>query len=277
MTTVSSEVKDSKCNNEWDGHKVIELLKKLSLKQCNEYLMNRYIKENSTKLQYSIYPYVLQQLSLKYLGDIFFRFKSISHQRPIQLTSDNHHAIVLDVNSSFYNHQTLLIDLPIPISDNNLKLKWRLKINSPQLPNGHYFIGIVSDDLTNFDETIWEKYFTATNFTVATNHKFENIYGVFGGSTCWREENSSTFAVHSVEEKKGEFYEIKDTLINDEYDTNECSLTIVYDGKLKQLTIKNDKRKTIIACLTVRATNNATYWYPAISLRDVGDTVQIVG
>ena len=61
---------------EWDGHKVAELLKRLSLKQCLEFLTNGYIKTHATRLQHSMYPFVLQQMSIKYLGgqNFFIRF-----------------------------------------------------------------------------------------------------------------------------------------------------------------------------------------------------------
>ena len=76
--------------SEWNGHDVIKLLKRLSLKECLEYLMNRYMKENATLRQYSIYPFVLQQLSIKYLGQsLFWRFKSsLTDKSKIELLNE---------------------------------------------------------------------------------------------------------------------------------------------------------------------------------------------
>ena len=67
---------------EWNGRLVTQLLNRLSLKQCIEYLMN------ATKLQYSLYPYVLQQVSIKYLGgsNFFIRFKSSSTKQLFDVT-----------------------------------------------------------------------------------------------------------------------------------------------------------------------------------------------
>ena len=75
----SRDTENIKLKKEWNGCKVMELLKQSSLKQCIQDLMNGYIKQNSTKLQYSIYPFVLQQISIKYLGteDLFIGHKCL--------------------------------------------------------------------------------------------------------------------------------------------------------------------------------------------------------
>ena len=75
------------------------------------------------------------------------------------------------------NRSTFLIDLPIPVVDNEINIKWYLKIHANGLQNGHYFIGIVYDKYKHFEETVWIK--TAkgwhTNITQQTD-----IYGVCG-------------------------------------------------------------------------------------------------
>ena len=52
---------------EWDGHKMMELLERLSMIQCVEYLMNGYIQKHATKLQFTIYPFALRHQSHRFV------------------------------------------------------------------------------------------------------------------------------------------------------------------------------------------------------------------
>lgn len=258
---------------EWDGHLVTKLLKRLSFKQCLEYLMNGYIKTHSTKLQYSIYPFAVQQMSIRYLGHSFFiRFKSsFTDKTKIKLLNE-HTAMVIKPQSIYYRSDfvatSLLIDLPIPVQDKKIKLKWNIKINALTIPNGHYFIGIVSDRFPAFDDSVWMQ-----------AHQKKIVYGVFGNpllkdgclmnSIIWNGDNS--FYGHLLESHSHRF-----KIGNSNFQSDDI-VTIEYDGKLKQLKIyKQHSNELICEFYLKSASSRIRYYYPAVSLKDAGDYVQIV-
>ena len=260
---------------EWNGHLAIELSKRLSFKQCIEYLMDGYIKKHATKLQHSIYPFAVQQMSIKYLnGEKFFvRFKSsFSNKKELELMHEHYAKVTnkLTTHSVYYINTTLFIDLPIPVQDNKIKLEWRVKINGLSIPNGHYFIGIVSDRYKYFDTTVWMK----------ANQK-NIIYGVFGNSLLDADDGTLTNTIiwngdsaffgqspksHSHRFKIGESNFKSDDIV-----------TVQYDGALKQLKIIRQKNNQLICEFYLKTpSNRIKYYYPAISLKDLNDYVQIV-
>ena len=272
----------------WDGHMIIKLLNRLSLGQCTEYLMNGYVKTYTTKLQYAIYPFVLQQLSIKYLGgsNFFIRFKSaLTDKTKIKLINE-HFAIVTEpkqpskrsiwMQRVIHNgvwiiemvNTSLLIDLPIPINDKSFKIKWRIKINGRRFPNGHYFIGIATDKFNAFDKTIWSQ-------------STKNVYGVYGYelndgnnkavALVW---NGTTYHYEYDAQKIKEMF----LVIGDSNYGNEEIVECQYNGELNQLKIskvKSDCNEIICVFQMKQPSDDSRCYYPVISLRDENDTVEI--
>ena len=240
----------------WDSNLLIKLLKRLSLKECYEYLMNGYLKENTRNSSYNIYPFVLQQLSIKYFGNIFMRFKK-SLTSNTQITLINEHYAKMESSKEWTT--TLLIDFPIPCNDNSINLKWNLQIKGNNLPNGHYFIGIVEDKYKSFNSSVW-------NLLCFENYGLK-IYGVFGfkGRKLRLAWNGKRVSCES--NKYG--------ICGPSYFGNNDIISVEYHGKLKQLKLINVTTKQLIYLIKLKSSTNS-YWYPAISLRDPGDSVRIL-
>ena len=272
-----------------NNHEFIKLLRhKLSFKQLTEHLVNGYIKENTTKEQQDKYPLSVQQISCTYLGNqIWLKFKSsLTDNSKIKLLNDKH-AIVYDIDhiasetwSKSLINTTLLIDSPIPVNNTSINIEWKLKITAPALPNGHYFIGIVLNQFNHFHYTVWG----ASN----RDKSKWRPYGVYGGAVFVRNIAMNTFDDCTVDDSGdenhiGDGFHIKDCLINVSYDSDQHIVFAHYDGELKKLTISKGEQKEFVCTLDlpfiepdVDDENNNKYWYPAISLRDSDDSVEIL-
>ena len=104
------------------------------------------------------------------------------------------------------------------------------------------------------------------------------VYGVFGNpllrdgylinSIIWNGDNS--FLGHSRESHSHRFKVGKSNFQSDDI------VTVEYNGKLKQLKIYKHKNQELICEFYLKtASNRIKYYYPAISLKDADDYVQI--
>ena len=259
---------------EWNGHDVIKLLKRLSMKQCIEYLVVGFLKQNTRKNQYDMYPLDIQQLNAKYLGFIsFIRFKSgLINKESTKLMNEYHAKLITNKRS------TLLIDLPIPVHDNEINIKWYLKIHAKGLSNGHYFIGIVYDKYKHFEETVWIK--TSKGWHANTKQQTD-IYGICGNPIDVDTEVAlGTIVCNGLKgqtliQSAGYEQYIK---IGEKNYQNDDIVECHYDGKLKQFTLsKATGIKQLICSFELQTPSNSVkYWYPALSLRDKDDYIEII-
>ena len=241
---------------EWDGHEVAELLKRSSLKQCLEFLTNGYIKKHATQLQHSMYPFVLQQMSIKYLGGerFFIRFKSLFTDKERMELINEHFARIPESSplagpyDPVYVGSTILIDFPISVNDDTINIKINLKINGKGLPNGVHFIGIVPDTFKRFDKSIYG----------IPSNKRQDISGDFG-IRCWGAlENGKEASTKGGDFNDGDI------------------ICMEYKGKSKQLKLTRHTTKELLITLNVEPKGHFNHWYPAISLRDRNDSIEIV-
>ena len=267
---------------EWDGHKAIKLLKRLSSSQCVEYLMSGYIKQNSTTQQYDIYPSELKELNIKFLGfkkNFFIRFKSaLTDPERLKLLNE-HHAIAI-------KKTTFLIDLPIPVNDDEINIEWTLQIHAPGLQNGHYFIGIVHDKYIDYDTSVW--LFTAGRYSHKPLEEQVDIYGVMGNPIILEDglmEKSSIAwnglrSIGDILTGKNEGLHEKYCKVGKNCYFNDDVVVCEYNGKLKEFTLRKQKGedKELICNMRLKEPENEAvkYWYPAISLRDKDDYVLIL-
>ena len=248
-----------------------DLLDRLSLKQCMEYLISRFIQENATQLQYNLYPFAVQQMSVRYLGNHFLiRFNSSLTDKSRMELVDEHHAKIpmsapiCKIVGTRFVASTLLIDIPIPIHSNLFKMKINLKINTTQwLQNGHNFIGIVPDTFNAFNQSllmsIWNK-------------NVDHVYGRFGigNESPWGIWNGLEFNRTNFETKYGDYGQQS---LTEMYNAIFC---MEYDGESKELKLTNFETKTLIHNFKIECSETPKYYYPAVSLRDKNDSVQIV-
>ena len=261
---------------EWDGKEAIKLLRRLSFKQCLEHLLSGFIKKHGTKLQYSIHPFVLQQISIKYLGQKFFiRFKSsLTSKTKVKLINEH----LVEARSC----NSLLIDLPIPVKDDTFKIKWNIKFKVNALSNGHYFVGIVGDKFKHFNSSLW----------YGLDRGQESYSGIFGlyGNELWAKnffsetifQCYSTFIWNSAQGNIGnnreEFMKHFEKIGKENYQNNEI-ITCEYDGQLKELNITKLKTKELICYIkltTKPRIGQLIHWYPVIRVRSSGDQVEIM-
>ena len=262
------------CNEtEWDGRVVTNLLTRLSFKQCIEYLMNGYIRTNSTTVQFDRYPSTIQEMSMQYLGNNFFiRFKSsFTDTTKIKLINEHTAMVIKDNISSDGDmiNTSLLIDLPIPANDDTFKIKWNVKFNVRSLPNGHYFIGIAGDKFNHFDNTMW--YAMASYepgiFGICCNPIWDKELQQTGDADVfvW---NSKHMHDHQTVRKNFETGTIN--LENDEI------ICCEYDGSKKELKMIKLQSNELLFAAKLISNDELKYWYPVISLRDENDIIEIV-
>ena len=263
------------------------LLKRLSPNKCNEYLLRRFLKENATKSQYNMYPFAVQQLSCRYLGySLFIRFNGLSMCSHKFNLINKHHATLKGSAS------TILIDLPISIADNNI-ISWNIKLIVNGLPNGLYCIGIVSDKFKDYHNTLWG----ITYDWIDYDDQNQNIYGVCGNpmradhdshqqkkinanNLIWNGERYRWLpqADDGYDEDQQKLINCNDNVIVGEsnYKSDEI-IHCEYNGKLKEFKILKLATKALIAKFKIKQPIDDTkYFYPAISLRNPGDSVQII-
>lgn len=265
----------------WDGHKVIELFKRLSPVQCIEYLISGYMRENTTRKQYKIYPFDLQQLSIKYLEaqKFFIRFKippDIEHEIDLK---NEHHAILKGGDKTF------TVDLPIPVEDNSIKIMFNLKLNGRWLPNGYYTIALIPNTFKHFDSTIWGE-------IMCSRLKIPGVYGVFGNKFDIEYENvkiKTEFDANFVFNGQARFQLVEDNKLKDITNfvkkgdsnfKNDENLCIEYDGNLREFMISkvDNDNKQLICKMRVQQndTKDFTHWYPAVCLMSSDDVAQII-
>ena len=247
------------------------LLKRFSLSKVMEYLVCGYIKQNATKMQYSLYPFGVQEMSMKYLGNHFFiRFNAaLTDTSKIELINEYHARIPLDApfwSEANINYvvSTILIDCPIPTKDDSFKIKMNLKISTlGKLRNGHHFIGIVPESFNYFGQTLlmadWES---------NTSH----VYGRCGVNGIWGFWNGTL--INNKKRLKPKYGECGPQSLEE---MNNKIICMEYDGELKQLKLSNFETGKLIFSFKIDCSDaNVKYHYPAISLRDRNDSVQIV-
>ena len=251
-----------------------KLLQRLSVKQCSEYLVTGYIKENTSKKQYDIYPLELHQLSIDYLGHIFYGFTpSLIDSKRIKLINEHHaEAIRGDPHQRGWIQTTLLIDLPIPVNDDEININWKVKITANGLSNGHYFIGIVPDKYDDFDNTVWLH---------ATYKETPDIYGVCGLANLSNsngEINCYNIIWNGKRDPKFKELVTEHCKVGENNYKSEEIISCQYDGKSKQFALKKFKDEALICNMEISSLSceSIKYFYPAISLRDEGDIVQII-
>ena len=272
------ETTDTKDESQWKGQNLSKLLQKFTLKQCIEYLISGYIKANTTTQQFELYSSDLQQVSIEYLGNIFYRFNPNLMDKSKMKMKNEYCVMVESSDSNAWVQGTALIDLPIPINDDLINIELNIKINAEGLSNGHYFVGIVHDKYDHFHDTVWMK--TAKCFGenrtdiygVCGNHIFDEDGRMNTDNIIWNGERGLDIKgdPHDKYCKIGE---------KDRYKTDDV-INIEYDGKSKQLilSINNNETKELLCNLQIVAPTrqDIKYFYPAISLRDHGDFVEIM-
>ena len=172
---------------------------------------------------------------------------------------DGHKAVQL-LNRLSYKQCLQLIDFPIPVQDDSISVKIKLKISGSKLPNAHYFVGIVPDCFKQFDRSIFSSTFKKDN-------ALQSVYGFFGIKDYYIRDGINGWASSWHLQNDAD-----DNILFD----NESIICMEYDGKMKQLKLINYETKGLKGAIKIPPTSDVTYWYPAISLRHRDDSVQIV-
>ena len=221
---------------EWNGRFLGELLKKLTLEQCIEHLMDGFIKENIGKDRYSVYPSSLQQLGISYLGgkNFLIRFKMSTFCEPTQFKFPNEHHMIMIPDRHFL--ATFLLDIAIPINT-QIKIKWKLQLHGNWMPNGHYFIGIVSNKYEVFANSIWNQALSISRYG------FSTVYGLCGNSNIknnavWNGIIGNAKAIRS-------YIECDKSYLCSNF-KNDDIICIEFDGKMNKLIFTNDATKHLI-------------------------------
>ena len=270
---------------EWDGHLVMKLLKHVSLEKCYGYLVNGYLKRNCRKQVYEAYPLELQQLKINYLGsptNFFYRFNSsLSDTSKTKMINENFITAKSEQHGDSWILATVLMDLPIPVNDKNMNLKWSLKIHAPGLENGHYFIGIVHDKYKAFDTTVWSNTYRSFALQFKKGDGIDPPFGIYGlcGNPLINDDKMSVSTViwNGLRGPMDRSQHDLNCEIGKENYVNDDIVVCEYDGKLNRFIIRKKESDQLICNFKLAPTDHRVkYWYPAISLRDSGDYVEIV-
>ena len=210
-----------------------------------DYLTSGYVRLNCESPCIQT-PTELLQLISDNIGNIFLRFSS-SLLLPEHMKLINDKKVTLIKPGGGFGHgASALIDFPISNCSKS-KFTWNIRLHGRNgLRNYHYFIGVAANNHKNFD--------------CSAHAGLENAYGILGGL------NGVALGGHSSTDLK---------CCNNEFG-NDDVVCIDYDGEKRQMTFSNLKTNKQIHSMPLPADLDVTHWYPAISLRDPGDTAEII-
>ena len=223
--------------------------------------MDGFIKENIGKDRYSVYPSALQQLGISYLGgkNFLIRFKMSTLCQPKQYKFPNEHHMIMIPDIHFL--ATFLLDIPIPVNT-PIKIEWKLQLHGNWMPNGHYFIGIVSNNYNVFAESIWNQ--TGPGHLMSRpRYGFSSVYGLCGNPSV--EDNAVWNGIRANPNKIRSYIECDESNLNSNFKNDE-TICIEYDGKMNKLIFTRDAKKQLICCIKLKEHDDVQYWYPAISM-----------
>ena len=122
---------------------------RLSVDECLEYLCNGYMRLEADHWNLSL-PHDLLCLMVQFMKTIFFKFdEGLTDTESMQMVNDVMIRLI-HPNPNYKYGGSALIDLAIPVHDRHCSLKWKIRIIAKCFPNYHYFIGVSSNNCTNF-------------------------------------------------------------------------------------------------------------------------------
>ena len=231
---------------------------RLSTDECLDHLSTGYVRKEYES--FNLFPSTLLPIITQFIRNILYRFaKHLLQPYSMKIIEGSNNTMVELIrgsNSSDLGGSALL-NVAIPVIDNRCKYEWKIRINAQKRSTGnyHYFIGVASNKCKNFEASAHEG--------------LKHSYGILGGIAGIVINGRSTSDKECRHKRKFMF-------------NNENIICIEYDGKTKQLTfskVVNNKTNemTQIYILSLPKDNKEiTHWYPAISIKDPGDTAEIV-
>ena len=227
---------------------------RLSMNECLVYLSTGYIRKEY--VSFRSFPSELMSIISEFIRNILFRFSEnlLKPDNMRIVPGSNNTMIELIRGGQFGFGGSALIDLPIPIDCNESKYEWNIRINTKSgrsTRNYHYFIGVTSNQCDNYEASAH----------AGLKHSC-GIYGVENGVT-----------VDGFYRVDGDYK----TAFNDKDIIN-----VQYNGSNKELSFSkvnaktNELTKIYVLSRPVLENKEITHWYPAVSIRDPGDTAEII-
>ena len=228
---------------------------RLSIAECLDYLSTGYIRKECVSHQ--SFPSELMSIIAEFIRNILYRFsQNLLNPDGMRIVPDSNNTMVELIKgiNKFNLGGSALIDLPIPMHDNESKYEWNIRINTKSggsTGNYHYFIGVASNQCKNYG--------------ASAHAGLKHSYGILGGNTGIAVNGHST----------------NDAKYTDMFNNRDI-ISVQYDGDNKELTFSkvneetNELTEIYVFSLPTLGDKGVTHWYPAVSIRDPGDTAEII-